>query len=380
MNLDEHQIITGRRYDSIQREKLESEYYEEDENNRDQNYYESQMSGPFEEQDGNLGFEIKHVDNPVWRQPISAKSKRACVSNTPKSAPTDRPVVSQPTIELNLKSIANNDLFSEEMARFLRRYIDDIIDNDPRTTGDKSLGFCGQYISNFILEKGRTDFEQHTAKISPEDKVNLYCRKNMKWHLAHLQRSFEILKSRLLPIMNGPTPPWVIDIGCGPGTACLALADSFGKSTFDYTGIDIAWPMRKKAGRLLRAARRCNFAKFNVVDFHQNWEKLSPPSGRNILIICSYFLSSRSLNDLQLSSLANFLNRISGGELNQNVSLYYLNSANPLAGKGYDKLKNQIAIHDSDSVSLSSRGEFGRIKCVAEYLNLTPGRQSHSGK
>jgi len=363
MNPDDYQVQSGRRYDSLQQERLESEMWDHDENDRDQDYYESLLSSPFEEQ----GFESGSTEKPCLEFSHGGSVERRI--NQPRTVEkTGSRTASEPTLE----SIDKNKDFSTLLRRFLERNVDRVVARDSRTRIlDRPFGFDKQYIRQEVLEKGRTDFERCTiGGLTVEDKVNLYAHMNMKLHLYHLQRSFRLFRNWLDPVFSESSSAQVIDIGCGPGTACFALADLFSNSKFNYAGIDIASPMRAKAVRLLKAARESGFSNFNVEGVFRSWEDIQVRPKEKIFINCSYFFSSKSLDDRSIASLVRCVNQFVENNSVKSVQLLYLNPARQLSGKNYTKFKRQIEIKDSCFEEFSTVGSQATLKCLAECLSL----------
>jgi tRNA G46 methylase TrmB len=66
-----------------------------------------------------------------------------------------------------------------------------------------------------------------------------------------------------------------VDIGCGPATACLALADLLKNRTFGYVGIDAAMPMQNKALTLWQAAQSMSLiGTESTAHFAPSWEEI----------------------------------------------------------------------------------------------------------
>jgi ribosomal protein RSM22 (predicted rRNA methylase) len=121
------------------------------------------------------------------------------------------------------------------------------------------MGFGMNELSNSVLRKGRTDFsaayERDGNSLSPEELVDLYCYCNMKGHFFACMDTFQKASKTIEKLYSPNKSIFMVDVGCGPGTAGLALAEVFPNRCLNYTGIDSAKAMRNKAKVLLNAAK-----------------------------------------------------------------------------------------------------------------------------
>jgi hypothetical protein len=148
-----------------------------------------------------------------------------------------------------------------------------------------------------VLAKGLADFSQghdhpKYGRLSAEEKVLLYCFVNLKKHFFAALATFEAHRATLEELFMPDSRLVVVDIGCGPGTACLALADLLPGRDFDYLGIDSATPMRSKALALWQAARAKGLiGNGSIPAFLRSWEdaaitQVAPAN--SVLVMLSY--------------------------------------------------------------------------------------------
>ena len=165
--------------------------------------------------------------------------------------------------------------WSSKMQRIVRDCVDNVVRSHPRSDREKNLlmGFTMEEISKQILAKGLADFSvgysHPSGDLSPEELVSLYCYANMKKHFFTCLATFQEHREAIEGLYKPEGRPLIIDFGCGPATACLALADLFPNRLMDYIGIDSAPAMRARAFAMWdawrtetpsssRRARRCS--------------------------------------------------------------------------------------------------------------------------
>ena len=110
-----------------------------------------------------------------------------------------------------------------------------------------------------MLTKGRTDFStghyhKLYGRLTADEKVLLYCFVNMKQHYFEALSTFRTYRKEIQSVFEADLPARMIDLGCGPGTAALALSDCLARPRLRYYGVDIAKPMLAKAESLIRSA------------------------------------------------------------------------------------------------------------------------------
>lgn len=183
------------------------------------------------------------------------------------------------------------------------------INNDHRTRGyERPLGYNSDTIRHTIIEYGRADFREPCLTVSPvaspADRVLLYCYFNLRKHFFTTRYVLgKIIRSLSTQLRAGAQPVFV-DLGCGPLTAGLALADlhqeEFGSPlSAHYVGIDIAPAMLDKAREFSQSTV---FAPGSTFNFFTNWhQSLDLLSGdlvqltNPIILNASYLFASNSL-------------------------------------------------------------------------------------
>jgi hypothetical protein len=175
------------------------------------------------------------------------------------------------------------------------------------------LGYPFDVIREEVLAKGLADFASghHHAQygeLTPDEKVLLYCFVNLKKHFFAALATFEGHRRALAELFVEGARLVVIDVGCGPGTACLALADLLPGRVFDYIGVDLAAPMRTKAQRLWYAARdRGLIGAGSAASFCGSCAEIGRdqvPPAHSVLVVFSYCCASHSLTLQTLHAMA----------------------------------------------------------------------------
>jgi len=188
--------------------------------------------------------------------------------------------------------------------------------NHPNINSEKDdlWGLSRKEILDDVLIRGRGDFTKSYGKISAEDKVMLYCYFNLKKHFFTSYAVFQTVVSSLENFFaTNEYKPVFIDLGCGPMTSGLALADLIHTNTgkginFSYIGVDISNPMMEKADSF----KSLNiFSTESTFTFVNNWNEIDPPllnqlAGKNnpIIFNASYLFASSSVDAIDLGKYA----------------------------------------------------------------------------
>ncbi|GLZ21962.1 hypothetical protein Bpla01_54910 [Burkholderia plantarii] len=240
-----------------------------------------------------------------------------------------------------------------------RTCIVDPLNNDPRETGQRGtrLGKSSGWIFSHAIGGGQANFDEPIEDLSPRDRVILYALFNQKGHVPELIHAFQKLVDSPQRLNNAT----MLDIGCGPFTAGLALANVAGNEVaFRYFGVDTSVQMCALGHELALAAQgagglspqtRVSFAgSINSIDFGQ------PKLGWTVVVL-SYLLASASLNiELIVREIVDACGRIGPGP----VAVLYTNSALP---------ERRLAFPE-----FQSRMEAAGFKCeVVETELLTDG-------
>jgi SAM-dependent methyltransferase len=229
------------------------------------------------------------------------------------------------------------------------------IRDDPRTDWSEnlSLGYPFEIIREEVLAKGLADFahgHDHPTygRLSAEEKVLLYCFLNMRKHFFAALATFEAHRPTIEGLFVPDARLLVIDIGCGPGTACLALADLLPGRDFDFLGIDSAEPMRFRAQAFWNAARaRGLIGKGATASFKGSWteikaDQLAPAT--SVFVVLSYCCASHTLTLHSLQSMAHTVQAVASTRAGRPLVLAYMNSTNQFANIGYEAFKQALGL------------------------------------
>jgi SAM-dependent methyltransferase len=154
--------------------------------------------------------------------------------------------------------------WSLAMERTFNQCVVEKVRTDTRTDWDEniSLGVPFDVIRSAVIETGLADFSngyfhQQYGNLTPEEKVLLYCFCNMKAHFFAAYKNFRLYRTSLSNLIGSAARPLCIDIGCGPGTAMLALHEALPSLKADWVGVDSAQPMLRKAREIWKVAVGC---------------------------------------------------------------------------------------------------------------------------
>jgi SAM-dependent methyltransferase len=180
------------------------------------------------------------------------------------------------------------------------------------------MGYDKMTVLNDILDRGKTKFDEKYEGLEPNDKVLLYCYFNMKKHFFTSIAVFKkIWKSLHQIFADKKYSPIFIDLGCGPLTSGLALAELFQSETgeplrINYIGIDISKAMIEKAKEFSQSDLFHNASTFS---FFNSWNDIPDEmaielAGKNnpFFINASYLFANLSVNIVE--DLANFVSNL----------------------------------------------------------------------
>ncbi|MBP5055223.1 hypothetical protein [Pseudomonas chlororaphis] len=214
------------------------------------------------------------------------------------------------------------------------------IQQDARTTNNKPLGKESSWIFNTAIGGGQANFDLPIGDISSRDRVMLYALFNQKAHVDELIHAF----TKFLPNTKYFQGATVVDIGCGPFTAGLALANVVGKrSDYRYYGVDLSSSMCTLATELSDAVRAENqFSDRTEISFYQNIASISFGQRRateTTLFVLSYLLASKSINvNTLVAEIDKARNDIGLGP----TFLLYTNSVKDGPRQAYPLFKKQL--------------------------------------
>lgn len=222
-----------------------------------------------------------------------------------------------------------------------RAHVIEPIRNDARNTGvyDTLLGHEKKWIFFNAIGGGQANFDEPIRDLQPRDRAMLYAWFNQDGHVVELSHAFEQLLTNPASL-EGAT---VVDVGCGPFTAGLSLANVGGNGVvFRYFGIDIAQSMRDFGSELAAAARAAEAFHPNThVSFETSLDDIDfgqPRAGWTIVIL-SYLLASDTLDVASVvNQIVRACDRIGLGP----VGLLYTNTAREDARRKYPELKERL--------------------------------------
>jgi len=182
-----------------------------------------------------------------------------------------------------------------------RRLIVEPINSDRRSRQGAPLGKTADWVFQHGIGGGQADFDQPIDNLSPRDRAMLYALFNQKSHIDELIHAFELFLPSL-QLVEGTT---VVDIGCGPFTSGLALANVVGAvASFRYFGIDRASSMRSLGKEFADGVRRASeFHERTCVNFHNDLTAVNFGTSRaaeRTLFVLSYLLASDSIDPATL--------------------------------------------------------------------------------
>ncbi len=214
------------------------------------------------------------------------------------------------------------------------------IQNDPRSSNGTSLGRQPDWIFNHAIGGGQANFDQWIEDLSPRNRVMLYALFNQKAHVDELIHAF----NKFLPDPNSFKGATVIDIGCGPFTAGLALANVIGNAVkFRYFGIDRSSEMCLFANELSNEVRILGELHGSTeVSFQQSVDAIDFGQRRGAEItvfVLSYLLASETIDvDALVAEIDRTALRIGMGQ----TFVLYTNSAREEARTNYPSFKDRM--------------------------------------
>ena len=208
------------------------------------------------------------------------------------------------------------------------------------TQGNCIFGIHRDEVFSDVLGGGQADFDARYRHLEGPDRALLYAYLIQRGHLEELIEAFAQLFKNGAP----KEPLIVLDLGCGPFTAGLALAAALGNdSTFSYIGLDQSASMRELGEKLAVAAE--DLGALHGVD--RQWvENLDAvkwsevPGWRPVIVIASYLLASPTLDVEKLVEDIDCLcNQFGRGE----VTVLYTNSTKPRANQKFGPFRDALA-------------------------------------
>ena len=231
-----------------------------------------------------------------------------------------------------------------------------------------------------IIRNGSVDFDQgyrdQQGELSPNDLVALYNYLYLPRHHAEIMSSCDRFSNYFDSLLSSERRTWVVDLGCGPGTAGLAFADYCSKRLFHYLGIDRSDAMRRAARELLRQARTSGLinershitAASNTFSIPSAIEKCTAPI--NIAFVASYLFASKSLD---IDGVSNSVRASIESNSVEQCLFLYLNSATRYANRNYDtfvrSLGSSVKQIGIEEQMIRYRRYAGRVARTARFVN-----------
>ena len=208
------------------------------------------------------------------------------------------------------------------------------------TQGDYIFGIHRDEVFTDVLGGGQADFDAPYQHLEGPDRALLYAYLIQRGHLEELVEAFtQHFKDR------APDEPLIVlDLGCGPFTAGLALAAALGNdSTFSYIGLDQSASMRELGEQLaiaaedlgaLRGVDRLWVENLDAVQWREvrGW--------RPVLVIASYLLASPTLD---AGTLVEDIDRLCNQFGRGPVTVLYTNSTKPSANQKFGPFRDALA-------------------------------------
>ncbi len=247
------------------------------------------------------------------------------------------------------------------------------IREDKRNTGayETLLGHSKSWIFSKAIGGGQANFDEDIEDLKPRDRAMLYAWFNQPGHVLELQHAFAQLLANPTDLQDAT----VIDVGCGPFTAGLALADVAGSGVvFRYFGIDTSKAMRNFGEELAVGAREIGAlhsqTQVQFGDSLNNFNFEEPRAGWTI-VVASYLLASKTLD---VRSITNEIVSACDAMRFGPVALLYTNTARLAAREKYPELEAQLTASgfesDGDKVEVLSVG--GKARDIHYALFVRP--------
>ncbi len=215
-------------------------------------------------------------------------------------------------------------------------------------TGEFLWGYDVEWVKWTAIGGGQADFDKQIKDLEPKDLALLYSYFNQKGHVEELVIAFEQLLGKELSMDGGA----VIDVGCGPFTAGLALANVVGATgSFEYFGADRAVSMCN-FGHVLAEATRDSGALHGEtrVQFLPDVKDVSTGAMKSkpVLVVLSYLLASETINVDELTGdILSVCDRMTMGP----IDVLYTNSPREKACRNFPGLKQRLEGAGFDEVA-----------------------------
>jgi hypothetical protein len=214
------------------------------------------------------------------------------------------------------------------------------------------MGYDKMTVLNDILDRGKTKFDERYEGLEPSDKVLLYCYFNMKKHFFTSVAVFKKVWKSLHEIFTDKKyTPVFIDLGCGPLTSGLAMAELLQNENgellrMNYIGIDISNAMIEKAKEFSQSDL---FHPDTTFSFFKSWNdipngQLEELAGKNnpFLLNASYLFANLSSNEVD--NLVIFVQKLVNNF--KNVHFIFQNPDRVDRNEGWERFKQQLRFEE----------------------------------
>lgn len=223
---------------------------------------------------------------------------------------------------------------SQWLESLRRSHIVGPVMDDPRETKEPEtrLGLPTSWVFNQAIGGGQASFDEPLGELSARDRVLLYAFFNQKSHVNELVHAFEKLLTNPQDLYRAT----VVDIGCGPFTSGLALAEVGGNATpFRYFGVDTSQTMCAFGEQLAEGAKAAGgLSSETTVRFFSSTDDIDFGAKRSTwtIVVLSYLLASKSIDvDVLVRQIVDACDRIGPGP----VALLYTNTSRREATEAY---------------------------------------------
>lgn len=246
-------------------------------------------------------------------------------------------------------------VLSRGLTRIFRREVLDVVQNDPRTDFDNDLlyGYHRDAVPEQVLRRGLTDFscgyvDARYGRLTPDEKVLLYCYFNQRKHIFACSDTYKAYSAALQEAFLHAKPPIIMDVGCGPATALLALSEVWPNRNLRYIGIDCAPRMLAMADRFWTACTDSMLlTDGSQKRLFESWSDIQPDlikPDHPVIVAFSYLFANPSLHPDVLDSLACFIRKLADTRTHWPLHVLYVNSPHNFANDKYMYFKQLLKL------------------------------------
>ena len=192
---------------------------------------------------------------------------------------------------------------------------------------------------NTIINFGRGNFDTEIDKLTPIQKVELYCFYYFQMHFSSSYVFYQKETELLLSLIKNKTV-FFIDIGCGPFTSGLAFnrwLTNFAENNsgeINYIGVDTSKNMLQKAQEVSKGTPHLNYKTTNFVTDKNKIFNLHQFSFRDnvesiIILNFSYLFGSNTITAPDMAQFTNELFRFHSDDKNENLPKFIVMQQNP---------------------------------------------------